>query len=40
MPEEVINQEIAVRKKSFWDGEVWRAIKYALISASAERQRS
>lgn len=35
MPEEEIKQEAAVQKKSFWDGEVWRAIKYALISASA-----
>lgn len=35
MPEEEIKQEAAVQKKSFWDGEVWRAIKYALLSASA-----
>lgn len=35
MPEEGIKQEEAVQKKSFWDGEVWRAIKYALLSASA-----
>ena len=34
-PEEAVKPEETTQKKSFWDGEVWRAIKYAMISASA-----
>lgn len=30
-----IQENPVQEKKSFWDGEVWRAIKYALLSASA-----
>ena len=35
MPETYTSEPETARKKRFFDGEVWRAIKYAMFSASA-----